>query len=135
MSGGSLSYFCYTLEEHVGDFADKELDGLVKDLAQLFHEREWYLSADTCEGNWKEARDAFKEKWFTEHGRQERIEQYLAEIAREVRDAFGMDTHRCQTCRRWHLDQKSDVYGRCDFKKSCRMHRSESCEKWEDENG
>ena len=36
MSGGSLNYFCYQLEEHIGDFGDKELDELVKDLAELF---------------------------------------------------------------------------------------------------
>ena len=31
MSGGSLDYFYNTLQEHVGDFRDKELDHLVKD--------------------------------------------------------------------------------------------------------
>ena len=37
MSGGSLDYFSCQLEDHVGDFGDKELDELVKDLAALFH--------------------------------------------------------------------------------------------------
>ena len=52
MSGGSLNYFYSDLEEHEKDFGDKELNELVHDLAQLFHDREWYLSADTCEGAW-----------------------------------------------------------------------------------
>ena len=129
MSGGSLNYFCYQVEEHVGDFGDKELDELVKDLAKLFHDREWYLSADYGEGSWIEARDAFKAKWFTEHGRQERIEKYLAEIGEEVRAVFGMGK-KCQTCKHWELE--SEYYGRCEYNKRCLMHRSESCEKHEE---
>ena len=66
MSGGSLDYFYSQLQEHIGDFKDKELDELVEDLAKLFHDREWYLSGDYCEGTWNEARDNFKKKWFTD---------------------------------------------------------------------
>lgn len=51
MSGGSLNYFYSQVEDHVGDFGDRELDDLVKDLAQLFHDREWFLSSDTNEGS------------------------------------------------------------------------------------
>lgn len=89
MSGGSLDYFCYTLEDHVGDFGDKELDELVKDLAELFHDREWFLSGDTCEGEWNEARDKFKAKWFTKVGRAERIEKYLYEAVEEFKRICG----------------------------------------------
>lgn len=128
MSGGSLNYFYCQLEDHVGDFGDKELDELVKDLAELFHDREWYLSADYGEGSWNEARDAFKAKWFTEHGRQERIEKYLAEIGDEVRAMFGMGK-KCQTCKHW--ERQSEKYGRCEFLTSCLSHQSERCEKWE----
>ena len=132
MSGGSLNYFYTDLQEHVGDFEDKELDELVKDLAELFHDREWYLSADTCKGDWVEARDAFKEKWFTAHGRQERIEQYLSEIADEVMAMFGMTNEKCSTCKHWQKKEDSDWYGRCDYEKRCLMHRSESCRRWEE---
>ena len=129
MSGGSLNYFYCQLEDHVGDFGDKELDELVKDLAELFHDREWYLSADYGEGTWNEARDAFKAKWFTEHGRQERIEKYLAEIGDEVRAMFGM-SKKCQTCEHW--ERESECYGKCEYVSGCLMHRSDACEKHEE---
>ena len=132
MSGGSLNYFYTDLKEHVGDFEDKELDELVKDLAELFHAREWYLSADTCKGDWVEARDAFKAKWFTEHGRQERIELYLTEISDEVREAFGISNKRCEKCKHWKEKEGSVYYGKCEFEKTCLMHRSESCRRWEE---
>ncbi len=90
MSGGSLNYFCYTLEEHIGDFGDKELDDLVKDLANLFHAREWFLSEDTKEESWDEARDTFKKKWFSDIGRTARIEKYLDDIREEVLKSFGV---------------------------------------------
>lgn len=132
MSGGSLNYFYSQLEDHVGDFEDKELDELVKDLAELFHDREWYLSADTGIGSWREARDAFKDKWFSEHGRQKRIERYLEEITDEVREMFGISNERCETCKHWEQREESVCYGRCDFEKHCLMHRSEKCRKWEE---
>ena len=130
MSGGSLYYFYALLQDHVGDFGDKELDELVKDLAELFHDREWYLSADYGEGSWIEARDEFKAKWFTEHGRQERIEKYLTEIGKEVRAMFGMSTDKCQTCKHW--ERESECYGKCEFISGCLKHRSESCERHEE---
>ena len=132
MSGGSLNYFYSMLDEHVGDFGDKELDELVKDLAELFHDREWYLSSDTGVGDWNEARDAFKAKWFTEHGRQERIERYLADLADEVRKSFGISDSYCKNCKHWTVEDKYDGrYGQCDFEKHCLNHRSDSCEKFE----
>lgn len=131
MSGGSLNYFYNQLEDHVGDFEDKELDELVKDLAELFHDREWYLSADTGIGDWREARDAFKDKWFSEHGRQERIEKYLEEISDDVREMFGISNKRCERCKHWSPKEGSVCYGRCDYEKNCLMHRNESCKRWE----
>lgn len=131
MSGGSLDYFYCQLQDHVGDFDDKELDELVKDLAELFHDREWYLSADTGIGSWNEARDTFKEKWFTKHGREERIEKYISEFAKEVRESFGMSDEYCKNCANWKREKDDDRYGRCKHNAHCLMHRSESCEKFE----
>ena len=131
MSGGSLNYFYYQLEDHVGDFDDKELDSLVADLAKLFKDREWYLSADTGKGSWIEARDSFKKKWFTEHGRQERIEQYLSEFADEIRDAFGLKKGYCRTCKHWSQTDNDSEYGDCEFVIGRKFHRAESCKKYE----
>ena len=133
MSGGSLNYFYSYLKEHSGDFGDKELDELVLDLAELFHAREWYLSSDTGPGDWVEARDAFKKKWFGENSRQERIELYLESIRREVLDSFGISNMYCKNCKHWMKEEKEgyDKYGICDFVKGCLMHRSDSCDKFE----
>ena len=130
MSGGSLNYFSLSLEEHVGDFGDKELDELVKDIADLFHSREWYLSADTGIGDWREARDAFKAKWFTEHGRQERIERYLDEIHREVMESFCKAENLCKNCAHWTPSESVEKFGRCDLENRYLTHRSGSCERF-----
>ncbi len=135
MSGGSLDYFYCILQEHENDFGDKELNELVHDLAELFHDREWYLSADTGVGDWNEARDAFKEKWFTEHGRRERIEKYLAEFTEEVRQTFGMSKRYCKNCKHWsEKTEYGGMYSRCEFVKGALCHRSESCDKFEEKD-
>ena len=130
MSGGSLDYFYVTLEDHVGDFDDIELDGLVADLAELFHDREWFLSGDTGAGTWNQARDSFKDKWFTKHGRQKRIEQYLSDFTEEIRKTFGISKKYCKNCKHFKKDKKSD-YGDCEYAKSYLMHQWDSCGKFE----
>jgi len=133
MSGGSLNYFYSFLEDHVGDFGDKELDELVKDLAELFHAREWFMSSDTCEGAWNEARDRFKHKWFREGARGERIDRYLEEIRDELMRSFGLSKKYCQNCMNWTPERNpGDEYGACKHIKGCLMHRYENCEMFEE---
>lgn len=132
MSGGSLNYFYNELEDHVGDFKDKELDDLVKDLSQLFHDREWYLSGDTGEGNWNEARDNFKKKWFTDIGRQERIEKAFEETKTELLRSFGFEAKYCKDCKHWTAEEKSEKYGNCENYTGCLFHRCETCKDWEE---
>ena len=133
MSGGSLDYFYSDLQSHIGDFGDRELDDLVKDLAELFREREWFLSCDTCEGSWNESRDKFKDKWFKDGVRAERIEKYLAETREEVLKSLGISNKYCKNCSHWKPEEREDSpYGRCDLTKSCLMHRSESCDKFDE---
>lgn len=135
MSGGSLDYFYSEIDNHVGDLGDKELDDLVKDIGKLFYEREWYLSGDTNEGKWREARDAFKKKWFTEDGTKDRIDQYLQSIINEIRDSFGLSKQYCHNCKHWTKENDPDFpYGVCDITHGCLMHRSEKCEKFEENN-
>lgn len=132
MSGGSLGYFYNDLKSHIGDFGDKELDELVKDLAELFHDREWYLSSDIGKGSWIEARDNFKTKWFTPDSRSERVKKYLDEIRDDVLDAFGLSDKYCKNCKHWTPEEKEgSIYGKCSYKKHCIMHRNESCEKFD----
>jgi hypothetical protein len=131
MSGGSLDYFYCALKDHVGDFRDKELDDLVSDLAQLFHDREWYLSGDTGAGKWNEARDTFKKKWFSESARRERIEKYLADFTEEIRQSFGISERYCENCAHWTRDKNATKYGDCSEEKRCRFHEKDTCGKWE----
>ena len=129
MSGGSLDYFYITLEDHETDFDDKELNELVHDLAQLFHDREWFLSGDYGAGTWNKARDDFKKKWFSEHGRLERIEKYIEEFSDEIRKTFGMSNKYCKNCLHWSASDPP--YGNCKYGTSCLFHGYDSCEKWE----
>ena len=128
MSGGSLNYFYSEMESHIGDFEDSELDDLVMDLAKLFRDREWYLSSDTYEGAWRDARDAFKQKWFKDGARQERIEKYLSDIRREVLDSFGLSKEYCRNCSHWTREDDGFGYGTCDYEPHCLMHQGERCE-------
>ena len=129
MSGGSLGYFYSELENHVGDFEDKELDDLVRDLAELFHDREWFLSCDTCEGNWNEARNRFKLKWFGKNSRAERIEKYLDDVKDDLLRQFGLYEKYCKNCSNWKPEEdKNSPYGWCKHHKGCMMHRSETCD-------
>lgn len=130
MSGGSLGYFYCDLENHIGDFGDKELDDLVRDLAKLFRAREWYLSSDTGKGSWVEERDRFKTKWFTPYSRDERIKKYIDEIRDEVLDAFGLSDKYCKNCKNWTPEADSR-YGTCVYYTTCLTQRNESCEKFE----
>lgn len=131
MSGGSLNYFYSELESHVDDLGDRELNDLVKDLVTLFHDREWFLSSDTCEGSWVESRDAFKKKWFGDGSRPERIKKYLDDIRNEVLAEFGVSDRYCKNCKRWTEEKGDDSpYGNCDITSGCLMHRSETCDKF-----
>lgn len=131
MSGGSLDYFYNDLIEHVGDFKDAELDDLVKDLAELFRAREWFLSSDTNEGVWREARKAFKQKWFYKDAHNERFRRYIEEAVEKLRDDFGLNDYKnCITCEHWTY--KRGEYGDCEFESEGYTHRSEVCKKWEE---
>lgn len=78
-SGGSYDYVCYKIEEQcVGRMHDVELDDLMKDIANLMHDLEWWQSADSSEETYRETVNKFKNKWF-ETSRQERLKGYIDE--------------------------------------------------------
>lgn len=135
MSGGSLNYFYSDLEEHVGDFKDLELDDLVSDLAELFHDREWYLSGDTCEGKWNESRIKFKKKWFEKYSRIDRVEKYIEDTKKELLISLGLFDNYCKDCEHWtKTEDEGSCYGWCDLVDGCLMHRYETCDKFRKRN-
>lgn len=94
MSGGSMNYVCYRVEEEAECMGDRELIELVKDVAKLMHDREWYLSSDYGEDTWKESARMFKEKWF-KSSREERlkslVEEIIASARKECMELIGME--------------------------------------------
>lgn len=86
---------------------------------------------DTGEGSWRETRDKFKAKWFTELGRKDRIEKYLRQMASEVFDSFGFGYY-CRDCVEWTPKDNSLYYGKCNLNKNCLVHRGDYCDKFEE---
>lgn len=94
MSGGSMNYIYYQVEEQADYMGDRELIELVKDVAKLLHDREWYISGDYCEDTWIESARLFKEKWF-KSSREERLKSMIEEIfaaaRKESMDLIGVE--------------------------------------------
>jgi hypothetical protein len=85
MSGGSHNYICYQIEEElVGTMHDKELDDLMKDIAELAHDVEWYDSSDIGETEYKESVKKFKNKWFKSN-REERLKGYINKAIEDLK--------------------------------------------------
>lgn len=97
MSGGSMDYLCYRVEEVADQMGDRELIELIKDVAELLHDREWYLSGDYGDETWEKCAQKFKRKWF-EQPRKDRlkalIEQTFNEAKRECMSMIGAQTSR-----------------------------------------
>lgn len=93
MSGGSMDYLCYKVEEAANAMGDRELTELVKDVAELLHDREWYISGDYGEDTWEESVRKFKQKWF-DKPREKRlkalIEQMFDETKQECMNMIGV---------------------------------------------
>lgn len=86
MSGGSLDYVCYKIENELsGMMQDAELNDLVKDFAKLAHDLEWALSSDTSMDSYFETVRKFKRKWFGT-GREERLKRYIDESLKKQKE-------------------------------------------------
>ena len=73
MSGGSLSYICYSIENNlVGEMQDEIMNEFVKDFAELTHDLEWWLSDDYGEEKYRKTLKEFKEKWFKNYDQREK---------------------------------------------------------------
>lgn len=86
MSGGSHNYICYKIEEElVGQMHDKELNDLMKDIAKLAHDLEWFDSSDYGENDYKKSVEKFKNKWFGK-SRNERLKEYIDESVNKLKE-------------------------------------------------
>lgn len=86
MSGGSHNYICYQIEEYlVGQMEDRELNDLIKDIAELAHDLEWYHSADKGRDDYLKSVRKFKEKWF-KASRTDRLKEYVDKAIKELRE-------------------------------------------------
>ena len=85
MSGGSHDYICYRIEEELcGQMHDAELNDLMKDVAKLAHDLEWYDSSDISEESYKKTIAEFKRKWFKAE-REDRLKAYVDEAMDKLR--------------------------------------------------
>ena len=85
MSGGSHDYvFCRIEEELCGQMHDAELNDLIKDIARLAHDLEWFDSGDIGNDEYKECIAKFKTKWFKSN-RIERLKGYVDKGVEDLR--------------------------------------------------
>ena len=84
MSGGSLGYICFKLEDCADHIDDKEIRDLINDLAELLHDLEWYMSGDYGRDSYEETLSKFKDKWFGDT-RNERLKKYLNDTFDEMK--------------------------------------------------
>lgn len=82
MSGGSMDYIYYRVEEAASMCEDAELADLLRDAANVLHDEEWWESGDCSEDTYRESLAEFKAKWF-KGDRADRLKGYVdKEIAR-----------------------------------------------------
>jgi hypothetical protein len=64
MSGGSMDYICYRVDEAASICEDVELSDLLHDASKVLHDEEWWKSCDYSEDTYRESLAEFKAKWF-----------------------------------------------------------------------
>ena len=91
MSGGSYDYmYSRVEEEYVDRMFDSQLSTMMKDLADLLHDLEWWQSSDTGEDTYRMAVTEFKKKWFkqTKIDVQKQIESEFEKTKNELMKEF-----------------------------------------------
>lgn len=84
MRGGYLDYICFKLENITDRIDDKEIKELIKDLADLLHDYEWWQSGDYGSDSYDKKLKKFKAKWFGDN-RNDRLKDYLSTALDEVK--------------------------------------------------
>lgn len=136
MSGGSMNYFYSTLAEYANVLGDRELNDLVHDLVKVFHDKEWWDSADIGEGSYNKTVNEFKDKWFTAAGALRRYDDYINEAITQLRRELRIDRRYCHDCAKWKKAKESGYYseyGKCPRYTTCMVHGYETpCEEFEE---
>lgn len=83
MSGGSMDYLCYKIEEAARQIPDREIKKMAMDFADLMHDCEWYIDSDIGEDTWNTSLAKFKSKWFGK--RDERLKEIIESAVAELR--------------------------------------------------
>lgn len=84
MSGGSMDYVCYRVEDASSMTSDPEFSDLLRDAAKVLHAEEWYRSCDTTEDEYLDELAKFKAKWF-DGDRSNRLQTYIDEELERTR--------------------------------------------------
>ena len=63
MSGGSHDYLYAKILNTVDNMYDEDMDEIIKDIAKVLKELEWWQSSDTSESDYRSAVNEFKSKW------------------------------------------------------------------------
>ena len=84
MSGGSMDYICYKVDEAASKCEDAEMKDLLRDASKVLHDQEWWWSSDYSEEDYRETLAKFKAKWFS-GDRSERLKGYVDESMDRLR--------------------------------------------------
>ena len=76
MSDGIMDSVWSYIERASEQARDTEIKDLLKDLAKVLHDEEWYYSGDCGKEKYLETLCQFKEKWF-KNNRTERLIEYV----------------------------------------------------------
>lgn len=91
MSGGSYNYMYSRInDEYIGRMHDSQLDAMMKDLVDLLHDLEWWMSCDYSEDTYRKSVTEFKKKWFkqTKIDVQNQIESEFEKTKNELLKEF-----------------------------------------------
>ena len=89
MSGGSMDYLCFKIEEAANHIPDREIRRMALDFADLMHDCEWYIDSDIGEETWNKSLATFKNKWFGK--RDERLKEIIDAAISDLRtELLGM---------------------------------------------
>ena len=83
MSGGSLDYLYYKVEDASRYIKDREIRALCVDFAKVLHDIEWNLDDDIGDDTLRRSIHDFKKKWFGP--RDERLKEFIDDAIHELK--------------------------------------------------